>query len=462
MSKVSRRDFLRTAAGFTGAALLAACQPAPTPAPTQAPAAATKVPAATTAPATQAPAAKPVAGKITGLFHGAGGDPNTHVYWKIRLEQFRKAFPDVELIALGALNDQEFTQKMTTMVAGGTPPDFSKISGGRLLATYDKGIYEDLAVRVNASPDMKRIFAQLPDEGKELRICGKQYALPMDIEHRLWFYNKDLFDKEGVPYPSIDWTWEDLLKIGEKVTKPADNQYLVIPGIVSFQDYADWVWQAGGRMFSENCMNVNLSEAPNIKGMEMLVDLFVKYKYAPSPSLKLGEIGVGFDTGKVALNMMHTNGISAQLGDKATWKFKWSAVFAPKGPVNANGFTKSNGFSLLKGAKGAEIGWKLIEWWLSDKTQTMFAEEGEIVVRNDIRTTISVKKLPDHLGPALAKAAKESRGLERCQGWDICQKHWREQLETSITGGVPVKQAMETADKKAEVELAELMASACK
>jgi hypothetical protein len=92
----------------------------------------------------------------------------------------------------------------------------------------------------------------------------------------------------------------------------------------------------------------------------------------------------------------------------------------------------------------------------------MFAEEGEQVPRSDIREAVSAGKLPEHLRAAFNKAGKDSRGLERCQGWDVAQKHWREQLETCITGGVPVQQAMETADKKAELEIAEIMAAACK
>jgi ABC-type glycerol-3-phosphate transport system substrate-binding protein len=60
--KLTRREFIRLAAGFSGAALLASCAPAPAPAttaPTSAPAAAaTAVPAATKAAvATSAPAA---------------------------------------------------------------------------------------------------------------------------------------------------------------------------------------------------------------------------------------------------------------------------------------------------------------------------------------------------------------------------------------------------------------------
>jgi len=301
----------------------------------------------------------------------------------------------------------------------------------------------------------------LPGEGKELRFCGKQFGIPMDIEQRVWFYNKDLFDKAGVKYPTLEWTWEDLLNIGAAVTKPAENQYLLIPGIISFQDYADWVWQAGGTKFSDDCLHTNLSEPANIKAMQFLVDLFIKYKYCPSPALKVGDIGVSFDSGKIALNMAHSGTLAAQLGPKATWKFNWGTVFAPKGPVSAAGFVKSNGWAVIKKAKGADLAWGLIEWWLKDETQTKFAEMGELVPRADIRNTVSVKKMPEHVQPAIARAATHGRSLERCPGWDVAQRHWRQELDTAIAGSATVEQAMQTADKKAEDAIAELMKGIC-
>jgi multiple sugar transport system substrate-binding protein len=452
---LNRRDFLKTAAAAAGALVVSSCAPAttaPTTAPTSAPAA-TKPAAATTAPAA-------LKGKLTILFHGTTS-PLDSPYWATRLKMFTDANPGVEIVSLGAENDEAFTQKVTTMVAGGTPPDMVKISGGRLIATAVKGIYEDLEPRVKASAQMSKIIKLLPSEGKELRVCGKQYALPMDIEQRLWIYNQDLFDKMGVAYPKDGWTWEDLLALGKAMNKAEDNQYLVSPGVTSFQDYADWVWQAGGTIFNEDGTHVNLSETPNVKAMQFVVDLFKKYKYAPAPGLKLGDIGVTFDTGKFALNMAHTGTMAAQLS-KPTWKFKWSAVFAPKGPANANGFTKSNGWGIPKGTKTADLAWSFIEWWYSDPIQTKFAEMGELVPRSDLRDSVALKALPEHLRPAMLASSKNARGLERFPGWDVSQRNWKNELDTAITGDISVEQAMQTADKKAESEVADLMATVCK
>ena len=39
---------------------------------------------------------------------------------------------------------------------------------------------------------------------------GRYWGVPQGIQVGVLFYNKELFDKAGVAYPSDEWTWEDL------------------------------------------------------------------------------------------------------------------------------------------------------------------------------------------------------------------------------------------------------------
>jgi multiple sugar transport system substrate-binding protein len=48
---------------------------------------------------------------------------------------------------------------------------------------------------------------------------GKLPGLPFKINTLGLFYNKDLFDKFGVPYPKDGWTWEDVLDTSRKLTR---------------------------------------------------------------------------------------------------------------------------------------------------------------------------------------------------------------------------------------------------
>ena len=51
------------------------------------------------------------------------------------------------------------------------------------------------------------------------RHKGKQWGLPSTVDATLLFYNRDLFDDAGVPYPQAGWTWEDLLEAAQKLSR---------------------------------------------------------------------------------------------------------------------------------------------------------------------------------------------------------------------------------------------------
>lgn len=439
----TRRDFLKKASLAAGAVLLGACTP--------------QVVNNGQSGENPVDAAPSGSGKttITILWH------SLYKNWDDRVKPYLDAHPEIEIISLPTADDDEYVQKMTTMVAGGTPPDITKITGGRLIATASKGIYEDLRPLIDASPVLSRVWSQLPDDGKEHRYCGVQLGIPNDVDTRLWFVNLDLFEKEGIAPPTNDWTWDDMVTIGKAVTKPDENQWFASLPIHSFQDWSDWVWQAGGTVFTEDLAHVNLDTPEAITAAQFLVDFFVKHKIVPSPSLGLGDIGINFDSGKMSVAPGNSPSLGVQLSDKSTWGFKWTAIFAPKGPGGAYSFIKSNAWSVLKNAPAGDAGWKFVEWWFDDEAQKHMADLGEMVVRADMRNQYSIPKLPDHIKPAIERWATQGRGLERSPGWNVAQTAWKNELETCITGGVPVEEAMKKADAKAEADMAEVMAGLC-
>ena len=76
---------------------------------------------------------------------------------------------------------------------------------------------------------------------------GKLYAIPWDGGNILWFYNKDVFDRSGVPYPRKDWTWEDFVGACRGLTRrqpdgtAAQVAYNWPGGVYSMP----WVWTLG-------------------------------------------------------------------------------------------------------------------------------------------------------------------------------------------------------------------------
>ena len=50
------------------------------------------------------------------------------------------------------------------------------------------------------------------------RWTGSNYTLPFRKDWYMLFYNKDLFDKAGVAYPSADMTWDEYEELAKQMT----------------------------------------------------------------------------------------------------------------------------------------------------------------------------------------------------------------------------------------------------
>ncbi len=54
---------------------------------------------------------------------------------------------------------------------------------------------------------------------------GDMYGLPSDAQSQIIAYNKKMFDDAGVAYPTDDWTWDDLVEMGKKITNADENKW---------------------------------------------------------------------------------------------------------------------------------------------------------------------------------------------------------------------------------------------
>lgn len=77
------------------------------------------------------------------------------------------------------------------------------------------GAFRDLApsLQVPIREDGEGNFNQsfFPAALDVLRWKGKQVGLAIEVDPRVMFYNRDLFDMAGVPEPAVDWTVTDFL-----------------------------------------------------------------------------------------------------------------------------------------------------------------------------------------------------------------------------------------------------------
>jgi multiple sugar transport system substrate-binding protein len=67
---------------------------------------------------------------------------------------------------------------------------------------------------------------------------GKLYGLPISIETLTLFYNRDLFDKFGFPYPKDGLTWEDVFELNARLTRVDGNTHYAGLAIAATQHFS--------------------------------------------------------------------------------------------------------------------------------------------------------------------------------------------------------------------------------
>ncbi|MEK5057398.1 ABC transporter substrate-binding protein [Paenibacillus shunpengii] len=167
-------------------------------------------------------------GEQTGNFKKLGDEPITLSFYSTS-----GTFPDVEFNTLIADPIKEKYPNVTieriTPAATTTPeevlsthvPDIiysSSSSHQRIIRT---GAYEDLRQLIERHQfDDSRIKPILYDYIKEMSKGEEIYAIPFNANQHVLYYNKDIFDKFGVEYPSNEqMTWDEVLEIAEKLTR---------------------------------------------------------------------------------------------------------------------------------------------------------------------------------------------------------------------------------------------------
>lgn len=148
-------------------------------------------------------------------------------YWteadfkKLFQEPVQKKYPHITL---------EFVPNTSIekALAAGEDIDLISVWNGLMPQYDDMGLFEDitpLAKKMNM--DLGRFDQGALDSVKAATKSGLLYGLPNWVQIYVTYYNKDIFDRFGVPYPKDGMTWDEIIELAKKVTREdGGTQYL--------------------------------------------------------------------------------------------------------------------------------------------------------------------------------------------------------------------------------------------
>ncbi|GAA3408424.1 ABC transporter substrate-binding protein [Paenibacillus hodogayensis] len=118
-------------------------------------------------------------------------------------------------------------QTIADLVGAGYVPDLIRTSIPTLKNSYlDLQLGQDLNPYVQKYKyDLTRFNKVFVDEIIAAGRTGELYGLPVPpFFPQVLYYNKDLFDRFGVPYPQDGMSWDEIYEIAKKMTRVDGNQ----------------------------------------------------------------------------------------------------------------------------------------------------------------------------------------------------------------------------------------------
>lgn len=104
---------------------------------------------------------------------------------------------------------------------------------------------------------------------------GSQFALPKDHDTIALLYNKAIFGKYGVDYPTDDWTWDDYAAAAATIAEKgaADGIYGTAMNTNDGQDgWYNLIYGFGGELISEDKKTSGMDNENTLKAMKWLAD----------------------------------------------------------------------------------------------------------------------------------------------------------------------------------------------
>jgi multiple sugar transport system substrate-binding protein len=278
-------------------------------------------------------------------------------------EDFQKEHPNITIKFVNVPAERA-TDKLTTQVAGGNPPD---------VAFMDSSAVESFASR-EALVNLDGYIAGSDVIVEEDYIEGfKQaavfedslYGLPFDGETTGLFYRTDLFEAAGLDAPPA--TWEEFESYAEQLTDPAKKQYgFIVFAPEAYYYWYPWLWQAGGDLLNEDQTEVAFDSPEGQEAADFYANLA---EYSPPDYLNSNSWDgrVAFASGKVAMYMA-----GSWFGGEMKVSFpeiteKWDVAPLPEGEAGCATTLAGDVLAIFAQSDKQDAAWLWIEYLSRDE-----------------------------------------------------------------------------------------------
>jgi multiple sugar transport system substrate-binding protein len=202
-----------------------------------------------------------------------------------RADLYTKAHPNVT-VTVKNLPVANSNQELSTMIAGNDAPDIIEVGAVDSIgeSLFAKGQLLNLSPYIkSAGMNLQNTFN--PGLISGYAYQGQQYAIPDRGGYIIFYYNKTMFEKAGLPLPTDGWTWNQFVNDAKKLTIVKGGKTVQWGTAVdNWEPAVDSVTHSFGATLANSTLTTATLDSPQYESaLETYNDLVWKWHVSPSP-----------------------------------------------------------------------------------------------------------------------------------------------------------------------------------
>ncbi len=301
------------------------------------------------------------------------------------IDNFKAATADKYNVTTDEGAWSDFTKKVKLQIVakeGVTPVFFS--DSEQVYSFGAQGAALDLKDWIDKTFDAEKYNAALYACKDEVSDPGNTHVwgVPHALNSIAMIYNKDIFDKYGVAYPTEDWTFDDMFEMARKLTKDTNGDGETdIWGLDYYhnvtQGWLPFMLAYGASPYRDNFRNANLDDPKVLEAMKAMRAPMEEGICIPDADRQAGGgAAIVFGDGKVAMSLVQYASIATI--NKNYPDLNYDAVIMPYGPSGARPCVYvPNSWMIYSGAseKVQAAALDFLAYYLSEEAQMINAKE---------------------------------------------------------------------------------------
>jgi multiple sugar transport system substrate-binding protein len=318
--------------------------------------------------------------EVTRITVMVSGDPEEIEAYRAVITAFDGSQTGIDAELLPFADRDDLIVRLSTSIAGGDPPDLFLMN----YRYYGQFAARDALAPVDAYLEGSEAFSAEDFFGTAMTPFqreGRQVCLPQNVSSLVVYYNADRFAEAGLPLPAEGWTWDDMVRSAQALTRDDDGDGTtdvyglgVDPEIIRL---APLIWSNGGSLVDDEAAPTRFDfDAPAVTAMQRFIDLRSLHEVTPTDEEAESEdLETRFLNDRLGM-LMESRRVVPTL--RTISSFGWDVAPFP-GMRERVSVLHSDAYCITAGSDAKDASWRFIEFALGPEGQRITAKAGRTV-----------------------------------------------------------------------------------